>query len=94
VTVELHDGFVKFLIGEKVLQLQKTSKDYMWTIESKIEKGIQTAMVLEEQDKATLIENDEEKTPKAKKTPRNERTTQMTMEGFGWKVLEEMEPCD
>jgi hypothetical protein len=107
VTVELHDGFVKFLIGNIVLQLQKTSKDSMRTIESKIENGIPTAMVLEGQDKATLIENNEATLPKAKKTPTmnimeahetlghpNKRTTRMTMEEFGWKVVGEMEPCN
>jgi hypothetical protein len=94
VTVELHDGFVKFQTGEKEMKLQKANKESMWTITS-------TTM---QHDEAFVIDKKEEK-KKPKPTMHvveareklghpNEKTTRLTMESFGWKTTGEMEPCD
>jgi hypothetical protein len=109
VTVELHDGFVKLLNDNTELILQKSSSELLWTIRSKIEYDIPTAMVFKNTGKATVIEDDDNgkpKPPKKKAAPTmhimdaherlghpDEKTTHLTVKAFGWTVVGSMEPC-
>ena len=103
-TVELHDGFVKFRTGNKEMKLQKASDESMWTIMSRIIPCAE-AMVIDGK-----IEPEKDKTKKAipqkviskmnvmeaheKLDYSSEKTTRMTLESFGWGATGEMEPYD
>jgi hypothetical protein len=83
ITVELHDGFVKFVTGDQELKLQKANNESMWTIKSSTPINNQ-AMFLEKKKetkpskpKIDVMEAHE------KLGHPDKKTTRLTVESFG-----------